>query len=243
MNNLWKYVIIASAVVLSAVVLASAYTHRYNIRSGTISVTGLGETEFLSDIIVIDGEIRVERDAKFEAYEDIESQRNNVITFLTGHGVKAEEISFRMPSLDKLTRLVYEDGNYVGEYLAGYQISQSFTIESRNVDTVEAAARELPSLLADDITIEVDDPLYYYSGLDAVKHDLIAAAAADARARAEKIASNSNAELGDLYNSRTGVFQITSPTGDEEYSWGGSFNLTSREKKARITVHAEYKIK
>ena len=62
MNNLWKYVIIASAVVISAVVLATAYTHRYNVRSGTISVTGLGETEFSSDLIVIEGEITVERD-------------------------------------------------------------------------------------------------------------------------------------------------------------------------------------
>lgn len=242
MNNLWKYVIIASAVVISAVVLATAYTHRYNVRSGTISVTGLGETEFSSDLIVIEGEITVERDNMQSAYEAIESQRTEVIEFLTKRGVKSEFISFNMPSVDKLTRSEYIDGNYIGEYFAGYQIRQSFSIESKDIETVEAAARELPSLLINDINIEVDDPLYYYSELDALKHDLIAAAAADARARAEKIAVSSGAELGDLYSSYSGVFQITSPTGDEEYSWGGSFNLTSREKKARVTVHAEFKI-
>ena len=176
------------------------------------------------------------------AYEAIESQRTEVIEFLTERGVKREFISFNMPSVDKLTRSEYIDGNYIGEYFAGYQIRQSFSIESKDIETVEAAARELPSLLINDINIEVDDPLYYYSELDALKHDLIAAAAADARARAEKIAVSSGAELGDLYSSYSGVFQITSPTGDEEYSWGGSFNLTSREKKARVTVHAEFKI-
>ena len=30
---------------------------------------------------------------------------------------------------------------------------------------------------------------------------------------------------------------------DEEFLAGGSFNLSSREKKARVTVRAEYKIK
>ena len=76
-----------------------------------------------------------------------------------------------------------------------------------------------------------------------MKHDLIAAAAADARERALKIATSSEAELGELYSSSAGVFQITSATGNEEYSWGGSFNLSSRDKKARITIHANYKIR
>ncbi len=243
MNNLWKYVIISSAVVISAVVLAAAYTNRYNAQSGTISVTGLGETEFTSDLIVIEGSIKAECYEVTEAYANIEHQRKTVTAFLTERGVKAENITFHMPSVNELSRSAYEEGRYVGEYFAGYRISQSFSIESKDVDIVETAARELPSLLTEKINIEVDEPLYYYSELDNVKHDLISAAAADARLRAQRIASSSNAELGDLHRSNSGVFQITSTTGNEEYSWGGSFNLTSRDKKARVTVHAEYKIK
>ena len=60
MNNLWKYIIISSAIVLSAMVLAAAYTQRSRTATGTITVTGLGETEFTSDLIVIDGNIEVE---------------------------------------------------------------------------------------------------------------------------------------------------------------------------------------
>ncbi len=243
MKNLWKYVIIASAVVISAVVLAAAYTQRYNTQRGTISVTGLGETEFTSDLIVIEGSIKAEFIEVNEAYADIERQRKAVTSFLTERGVKADNISFHMPSVDELSRSVYEDGHYVGEHFAGYRIYQSFSIESKDVDIVETAARELPSLLTEGVNIEVDEPLYYYSQLDAVKHDLIAAAAADARERALKIATSSEAELGELYSSSAGVFQITSATGNEEYSWGGSFNLSSRDKKASITIHANYKIR
>ena len=94
-----------------------------------------------------------------------------------------------------------------------------------------------------DISIEVNNPMYYFSGLESVKLDLLSAAAADAHERAKNIVENSGAELGNLTWSRAGVFQITAATGDEEFSAGGSFNLSSREKKARVTVRSEFKIK
>ena len=148
-----------------------------------------------------------------------------------------------MPSTYKLSESVYQNGDYIGSRFAGYRLSQSFTVESNEVAAVENAARELPSLLAHGISIEVNNPEYYYSNLESVKLDLISAAAADAHERAKNIAENSGAELGDLAMSRAGVFQITAATGDEEFSAGGSFNISSRDKKARVTVRAEYKIK
>lgn len=243
MDRLWKYIIIASSVVLSAVVLSSAITQRYRTNTGTITVTGLGETQFTSDLIVIEGMIQVENMDAAEGYRALEQSRESVINFLTSKGVERESISFAMPSSYKLSESVYESGDYVGSRFAGYRLSQRFNIESHNVDTVEAAARELPSLLARGISIEVNNPMYYFSELESVKLDLLSAAAADARERANNIAENSDAVLGDLAMSRAGVFQITAATGDEEFSAGGSFNLSSREKKARVTVRSEYKIK
>ena len=243
MNNLWKYIIIASSVVLSSIVLSAAITQRYRANTGTITVTGLGETEFTSDLITIEGNIEVENYDAAEGYRSLEQSRESVINFLTSKGVAREAISFKMPSSYKLSESVYENGDYIGSRFAGYKLTQCFNIESNEVDTVEAAARELPSLLARGISIEVENPMYYYTELESVKLNLLAAAAADARERARNIAENSDAELGDLAMSRAGVFQITAATGDEEFLAGGSFNLSSREKKARVTVRAEYKIK
>ena len=243
MNNLWKYIIIASAVVLSAMVLASAYTQRTRSQTGTITVTGLGEREFSSDIIVINGTIETENMDAAEGYRELEKSRSAVLNLLTKNGVAEETITFHMPSTYKLSESVYQNGDYIGSRFAGYRLSQSFTVESNDVAAVENAARELPSLLAHGISIEVNNPEYYYSNLESVKLDLISAAAADAHERAKNIAENSGAELGNLAMSRAGVFQITAATGDEEFSAGGSFNISSRDKKARVTVRAEYKIK
>ena len=242
MNNLWKYIIIGVSVVLSAMVLAAAYTQNHRT-TGTITVTGLGETEFTSDLIVINGSIKAEAYDAAEAYRILEDSRNKVIEFLKEKGVSEESISFNMPSTYELSRSVYsENGNYQGSVFAGYEIQQQYSIESADVDVTESAARELPSLIAVGIDIDVYNPMYYYTGLEDVKLSLLAAAAEDARDRAKNIAESSGASLGKLKLSRAGVFQITAATGDEEFSAGGSFNLSSREKKARVTVRSEFYI-
>lgn len=240
MGNLWKYIIIAVGFVLAAIVVAAAYTEGHKPAQGTISVTGLGETEFTSDLIVINGHISAEDYDAAVAYSKLKENRTKMIELLTSKGVKADNISFKMPSTDKLYNSRYENGEYVGQVFAGYTISQLFTIESSDVDVTESAARELPSLIADGIEIDVWEPMYYYTGLENVKLELLSAAAADARERAANIAKSSKSTLGELKLSRAGVFQITAATGDEEFSAGGSFNLSSREKKARVTVRSEF---
>ena len=242
MNNLWKYIIIGVSVVLSAMVLAAAYTSKSR-NAGTISVVGLGETEFVSDLIVINGRVEVANENAAQGYAELEAKSKRIVEFLISKGVSSESISFAMPSISENYEEVYSEGFYVGRRQNGYSFSQMFSIESKDVDKVEAAARELPSLMTEGVMVNVYEPMYYFTELDNVKHNLIAAAAEDARMRAELIATNSNARLGQLASSRAGVFQITAATGDEEFSAGGSFNLSSREKKARVTVRAEYKIK
>lgn len=244
MNGLWKYIIISAAVVLSAVVLAVAYTNKTRpTTTGTVSVTGLGEMEFTSDMVVIDGYITVSNADAAEGYRLIEQDKHEIVAFLRKHGVAEQNISFAMLNTNEEWSSVYEDGMYRGESFSHYKLVQHFSIESKDIDIVEVAARELTSLIGEGISISVYEPMYYCTTLDDIKHTLIAEAAADARARAELIASNSGVELDGLRSSRAGVFQITASTGDEEFSAGGSFNLSSRDKKARVTVRSEFNIK
>lgn len=242
MDKLWKYIILASAVVLSAMVLAAAFTSKSR-EAGTIAVTGLGETEFVSDLIVINGVLTVNNSDVAAGYNELETKSRRIVDFLASKGVDTVALSFDMPTISENYESLYADGNYAGSKMNGYSLFQSFTIESKEIDKVEAAARELTSLMTEGVMVTVNEPAYYYTELESVKHELIGLAAADARQRADIIATNSNAHLGQLASSRAGVFQITAATGDEEFSAGGSFNTSSREKKARVTVRAEYKIK
>ena len=165
-----------------------------------------------------------------------------LVDFLATKGVSADEITFSMPSTHSVESPNYVNGEWAGYVFSHYNTVQPFVIESSNIDVVESASRELPSLIASGLTISVYDPMYYFSKLDDVKLDLLSSAAADARERAQNIAVNSGAKLGKLKESRAGVFQMTAATGDEEFSAGGSFNLSSREKKARVTVRSVFEI-
>jgi hypothetical protein len=61
--------------------------------------------------------------------------------------------------------------------------------------------------------------------------------------RAENIAKNSGASLGKLISANMGIFQITGQNSGEDYSWGGTFNTSSKAKTASITMKLDYHIK
>jgi hypothetical protein len=72
---------------------------------------------------------------------------------------------------------------------------------------------------------------------------MIAEATKGARLRAEKIAENSGANLGNLQNAKMGIFQIIAQNSSEEYSWGGAFNTSSKRKTATITMKLTFGIR
>jgi hypothetical protein len=72
---------------------------------------------------------------------------------------------------------------------------------------------------------------------------MIEAATKDAKNRAEKIAENAGGVLGNLKNADMGVFQITGENTQEEFSWGGNYNTSSKKKTANVTIRLKYEIK
>ena len=243
MKAYWKYLIIGVAIIVSAWLLARAYMYKYHVQE-TVVVTGLGETEFTSDLIVWTGYIMVESSNVESGYARIEADKQKVYDYITSKGIAPESIVFQFVNVNKQFDAVYNSaGNWVGQRFTGYSLMQSFTIESNDVDAVESISREISSLIAQGVSIEAPQPDYYYTKLDDVKLSLIEKASADARSRAEKIAENAGAKIGRVVSARMGVFQITGANTNEEFSAGGSFNTTSRQKKARITIRIEYQVK
>ena len=234
--------VIAAAVVICALILGGAYKDKYK-EQHTIVVTGLGETEFVSDLIVWRGWIVADSKSITEGYAILEESKNKVEEFITGKGVEADDIVFMFVNNFKNTEAVYQDGNYVGQRFTGYTLRQQFTVESTNVEAVENISREISALLAQGVQIESSQPDYYYTKLNDLKLELIEQSTADAKARATKIANEAGTKLKKLKSARMGVFQITGANTNEEFAAGGSFNTSSKNKKAQVTMRLEYKIK
>ena len=105
-------------------------------------------------------------------------------------------------------------------------------------------AELLVELLDEGVNVEAYSPDYYYTKLSDLKMEMLAEATQDARMRAETITANAGSSLGALKIANTGVFQITAPnSSDEDYTWGGAFNTSSKNKRASVNMRLTYYVK
>ncbi|MDX1470070.1 MAG: SIMPL domain-containing protein [Flavobacteriaceae bacterium] len=242
MKNILIAIIAGLAIVISTVVLANAVKNR-NIDDGVISVTGLGKTDFVSDLIVWEGSFRNERMDLQQAYSELEKDRNLITDYLKSKGLTEDEFVFTAVNSYKNVRPIFSDeGRQIGEEFTGYNLSQTVEIKSKDVEKIEKVSREITELLNQGVQFYSNPPRYYYTKLADVKIEMISQATADARLRAEKIAENAGAELGDLISAKMGVFQITGQNSNEEFSWGGTYNVESKDKTASITMKLSYEV-
>jgi len=236
-------IIFALAIVIAAAILGNAFLNR-NKRSGTVDVTGLGQKNFTSDLVVWEGNFSRENLDIKVAYAELEKDKKAVTDYLVAKGIPKDQIIFRAVNTNPIYRQNYSStGNYMGQTFLGYELNQSLQIESKEVDKIDQISREITELLLLGVKFYSQAPRYYYTELESLKIEMISRATEDARLRAEKIAQNSGAKLGKLISANMGIFQITGQYSTEDYSWGGTFNTNSKEKTASITMRLSYSVR
>lgn len=235
--------IIVSLIAIAGItILSNAYKYKYKVNE-SITVTGLAEKNFSSDEIVWSGYYTRNNMELKSAYALIKSDEGKIRKYLQEKGIKDTEMVFSSVSINKEYDTKYDaNGRMTGTVFTGFSLSQSVTVDSKEIDKVERISREVTELIEDGIEFNSQSPNYYYTKLSELKLDLLKEAASDARQRAEIIATNSGGSLGSVRKSNMGVFQITGQNSNEDYSYGGTFNTSSRNKTASITVRAEYAI-
>ena len=144
----------------------------------------------------------------------------------------------------RYTSMYNEEGNFTGDEFEGYDLYQDVCITSTDVDKVEQISRDITGLIESGIEFTSESPEYYYTKLDELKLQLIEDATKNAKERIDIIAGGTGAQTGALSDATLGVFQITATnSASEEYSYGGTFNTSSRDKTATITVKLNYDVK
>ncbi|RZV66409.1 MAG: SIMPL domain-containing protein [Flavobacteriaceae bacterium] len=243
MKNHTNSIIIGIAVVLSSIILGKSYVNRSKPHS-QIVVTGLGTSNFTSDLIVWEGRFAGKAFDLKQAYNILNRNKDIIKDYLTKKGISAESIVFSAVNTSEMNKQIYSpQGNYIGQEFTGYNLTQSIQIESGEVEKIEKISREITELLNQGVNFYSEAPRYYYTKLADLKIEMISKATEDARLRAERIAENSGGGLGKLESAKMGVFQITGQNSKEDYSWGGTFNTSSKEKTASITMKLIYAAK
>lgn len=242
MKTYLNQIIIGVSILLTAFILGNAFKSRNKV-DNSISVTGLGEKEFVSDLIVWSGNFTRKNINLKDAYSDLNKDREYIKKYLVSKGVDGNKIVFSSINIDKQFDNFYNEyTNSNEEVFTGYKLQQNVEIESNEVDKIELISRQVSELINSGVEFYSNNPEYYYTKLSILKLKMISEATKDAYKRAEKIAENSGSELGKLKKASMGVFQIIAPNSSEDYSWGGSFNTSSKRKKATITMKLEYQV-
>lgn len=227
------------ALVGAAATLGYAYVGKSYL-SQTIAVTGGSEVSFVSDLASWQGSFEYTAADLKSAYAGVKKDEKIVRDFLAARGFTGESVQIAPPYV---SRTYTEELGANGQYRSvpsGYSVSMSVSIEGTDIAAVEKVSAESSDLIAQGVSFTSYAPNYYYTRLSEVKLSLLAKASADARERAEIIAKESGAKIIGLSSSRMGVFQILGKNSDEDYSEYGTFNTSSREKRATITVRSEF---
>lgn len=235
---------ISAAIIVCTIIFTEGFVKYKTSDGGGLSATGSASVDFEADLIVWRGTYSTYAKTTGEAYSTLNRDADKIRDFLDKYGIADGDVVFSAITINKRYVSNYNDeGNYVGDAFDGYELYQTVTVSSENVDSVEEVSRDITRLIEDGVEFTSNSPEYYYKDLDSLKLELVEAATENAKQRIDLMAKGSGCTPGKLLSSNLGVFQITAKnSAEDEYSSGGTYNTSSRQKTATITVKLIYAV-
>lgn len=215
----------------------------------TITVTGSARKPIRSDFILWKGRVALRATNLNTAYTDLKTGMEKAQQYLLAQGVNSSEITVNAI----VTKTLYapakrnadgqmEDAEATFRPIEGYQLSQELAVRSDKVDKIGEVARKSTELISNGVPFESDAPEYIYTKLSDMKVTMLAAAAKDARNRADQIAINAGCQVGGVRFAHMGALQIT-PIYSTEVSSGGINDTTSLDKDITAVVTMGFSIR
>jgi hypothetical protein len=238
-GNIIVALILAGGFITAAIIAVTGLIEIKSTRT-SIVVTGSAKQQITSDLIVWSGYYHTQSPELKNAYADLELSRDKVKKYLADKGIAEADLVFSAISTNIF--YVYNEYGVYTNQIDYYDLSQTITIRSGEIDKVTEISRSATELLNEGVQFQSNEPQYLYTKLADLKVEMLAAATSDAKKRAEMIAKNAGSELGSLTYADMGVMQIT-PLYSNEISDYGISDTTSLEKEITAVVHCTFKIK
>ena len=211
----------------------------------SISVKGLAEKPVKADLAEWTLGIKVLGPTFADALKKSRAVFPELRQFLTSQGFDAA--SMRDTSETVTEHFVQEEsarGN-MRSVQQGFEAQQSVVLTTNDLAKVDAAYKAIVQFQADGHPVTYSRPLYLVSNLEEVKMSLIGAATQNAKTRAQEFAKNGNVQVGLMRSASQGSFYVLPDGGStdvDDYGYGGVYDKTSIDKKARVVVTIEYAI-
>jgi uncharacterized protein len=204
-----------------------------------VTVKGLVERNVKSDLVIWPLTYKEAGDELGALYAKTEADKKTVLQFLSDQGIQSSEIELG------IIRVVDTQAN---EYGGGtraphrYIVEQQITVHTSRVDQVAAAGQKTLQLLQKGIVLGGNPGqglAYKFTGLNAIKPDMITEATRNARAAADRFAADSGSRVGSIRTANQGVFSIL-PADQGDGAEGGFGADASLMKTVRVVTSVEY---
>lgn len=206
----------------------------------TITVTGSAKKRIKSDMVIWKAGVSYQAPVLADAYRSLSENVPRVKAYLISKGIPENQITISSISSQTL-HARDSDGQDTGQ-ITGYSLRQELEVRSNDVDKIAKVAREATELINQGILLESMAPEYHYTKLGEEKITMLAEAAKDAKARAEKVAESTDSSIGSVRTARMGVLQIT-PADSNDVSDSGMNDTSSLDKDITAVVNLSFEIK
>jgi hypothetical protein len=236
----WGTLVAALGAVFVALIVARTTLHavRVKFRDQTISVTGSARQRIRSDLVLWSCTISARATDRASAYTELTAGVTRVRAWLRSRGISESQIVVDpVTTQEQFAR--NQEGQPIPEQVIGYVLSQSVTIESRDVDRVTEVSRAVTDLIHQGVAVQSHAPRYIFTDLARLKIRLIADASRDARTRAENVAAQTQSRIRNLSSAQMGVIQVNAAN-ETEVSAEGVNDTSALEKDALAVVRAVF---
>jgi len=208
----------------------------FNGKDRSVFVRGLAEREVKADLAVWPFTLTATDNDLALAQSALEQQERALRGFLESQGldVKSSMSVLRFGAQDLLAQQYRPEGIDKGRYV----LSKTLLLRTNDVDKVMNASQAMDTLVKQNVALgEGSQPSYIFTGLNAIKPEMIKEATANAYQAATQFASDSGAKVGGITEASQGIFSIDGRDDIPMIGAEGQLN-----KKVRVVTSVTYKL-
>jgi len=199
--------ILALGFVVAALVLGLAVRDA-RMADRFVEVKGLAEREVMADLAIWPVSYMVTANTLEELSRELERNDRAILAFLESHGFPAAGISRNPPRITDQWSQAYGPQRPETRFMA----ERTLTLRTDRVAETRQALQEAARLLEDGVVLAPSwgsTVQFLFTGLEALKPEMIGQATADARRAATQFAEDSGSEVGTIRTARQGFFSIS----------------------------------
>ncbi len=233
-SSFWGRVVLALGIALGGFFPGYFY-YQAKMDANTVSVKGLAELDVKADIAIWDIKFTTTDNNLSVAGNQMMIQLNVVQAYLKEQGFTPDEITVGRVETNDLLTSPYRDQNISSRYI----LTQTITVHSANVDLVETSLRRIGDLIEKGVIFDSQSygsPVsYLFTGLNAVKPQMLEEATQNAKKAADEFAKSSGSRVGSIKQASQGVFTIL-----PREQTPGAMETAQIHKKVRVVSTITY---